>query len=272
MPHSQTKGPHTDMPALMRGVAGGLLLGTPLLFTQEIWRLGATLRRPTILALLVVASLMSVSLAHFIGFERGRTKRPIEDAVVAIGVSLLLSGGLLLLLRRIDGTHSLLSIVGIVVLTSLPIVIGFSLGNALAPKDGGKGAKEMTGTVGDLLAAAAGTIVLTLSIAPTEEPLLIAGESTTWHLVAIVAVSLIVSYAMVFYAEFGGKEQRRASDGSAQGPLTETALAYLVAMAICTVLLAAFGRIDGNPLSELPAIVVLAFPGALGGALGRMLI
>lgn len=272
MSHTSKAGAHTDMPALMRGVAGGLMLGTPLVYTQEIWRLGATLHRSAILALLAAVFLISFALAHYIGFQRGRTQRPLEDAIVGAGLSLILAAGLLVLLGRFDGSQSIVSVVGITALTSLPIAIGFSIGNALTPTGGGEGAKDMTGTAGDLLAAAAGAAVLVLNIAPTEEPLLLAGEMSTWHLVAVVFVSLALSYAMVFYAEFGGKKRRRAADGAAQGPLTETALAYLVALTVCAVLLVAFGRFDGGPSSELPMVIVLALPGSLGGALGRMLV
>lgn len=262
----------TDLPALMRGVAGAMLLGAPLVYTQEVWRHGATMGPWVIALLFAVAFAISVALSGYVGVERGRTYRPVEDAVLGAGLSLLLAAGVLLLLRRIDLTMSLPSLAGVIALTSLPMMIGFSIGNALAPRSGGEGAQRMTGTPGEILAAAAGTIVLTLNIAPTEEPVQIAGELTVWHLAAVVLVSLALSYLIVFYAEFDGKEQRRASDGAAQHPVTETALAYLVAVALCGLMLAAFGRFNGLGGVELAAVIVLALPGSLGGALGRMLV
>lgn len=269
---SHTADSHTDMPALMRGVAGGLLLGTPLVYTQEVWQHGGTMRPALILALFGLGFLINVALARYVGVESGRTYRPLEDAVVGTGVSIVLSVSLLTLLRRIDLGMSMETITGIIALTSIPVGIGSSVGNALAPSGGGTGSEKMTGTSGELLAAAAGTVLVAMNIAPTEEPILMAGELTVWHLAAVVAVSLVLSYAIVFYAEFGGKEQRRASDGATQGPLTETVLAYLVALVLCSFMLAAFGRLDGVNGVALSSVIVLALPGALGGALGRMLV
>lgn len=256
----------------MRGVAGALLLGGPLVYTQEVWRHGATMRPGLIALLLAIAFTISLSLARYVGVERGATFRPLQDAVMGAGISLIVAAAVLFMLRRIDLEMSLATLTGIVSLTSMPMMIGFSIGNALAPSSGGEGSERMTGTTGELLAAAAGAIVLTLNIAPTEEPVQIAGELTLWHVAVVVVASLALSYLIVFYAGFGGKDLRRASDGATQHPVTETALAYLVAIVVCAVMLGAFGRLDGAGGAELAAVIVLAFPGSLGGALGRMLV
>lgn len=269
---SSRKAEHTDLPSLMRGVAGGLLLGVPLVFTQEIWEHGGSMRPRSTLIVLLVAMLLTAALTHYVGFERGSVQRPFEDTVIALGLSQIIAAGLLLLLRRIDMEMSLGTIVGVIALTSVPISLGFAIGNALAPPEGANGSEKMTGTPGELLAAAGGTLVLALNIAPTAEPILIAGSLTMWHLIAVIAVSMLGSYMIVFYAEFGGKEQRRASDGAAQGPLTETVLAYLTAFALCAALLAVFGRFHEGASAGLAASIVLALPGSLGGALGRMLV
>lgn len=256
----------------MRGVAGGVLLGVPLLYTQEVWTHGASVDPYVILMLLGVAFGMSVALNYYVGFEKGRTHRPVRDALLGTGISIVLAALLLLLLDRIRVGMPHAAVTGTIALTAVPIAIGFALGNALAPSEGGKGSGDMAGSAGDLLAAGAGAVLLALNIAPTEEPILLAGEMGWIRLVAVVGVSLALPYLIVFYAEFGGREARRASDGATQGPFVETVLAYLVAFALSAVLLAAFGRteaIDGVALSET---VVLAFPASLGAALGRMLV
>lgn len=256
----------------MRGTAGGVLLGGPLVYTQEVWQHGATLHPLLILAVLVVTFGIATALSYYVGFERGRTRRPLEDAVVGMGLSVILSAALLAMLGRISPGMSMGNIAGVVALTTVPVAIGFAVGNALAPTKGGEGAQRMTGAAGDLAAATGGTIVFVLNIAPTEEPILLASELSALQLTGLVAASLVLSYLIVFYAEFGGKEQRRASDGATQGPLTETVLAYLVAFTVCAVLLAVFGRLERLDAVSLSEVVVLAFPGALGGALGRMLV
>ncbi|MGH2784278.1 MAG: DUF2391 family protein, partial [Actinomycetota bacterium] len=116
------------------------------------------------------------------------------------------------MLDRIWFGMPLENMLGVVGITSVPVGIGFAIGNALAPREGGKGAKAMTGGQGDLLAAAGGAIVLALNIAPTEEPLRLAQELGWLRLSLLVGASLLLPYLIVFEAEFGGRHDRRAHD------------------------------------------------------------
>jgi putative integral membrane protein (TIGR02587 family) len=222
----------------MRGVAGGAILGVPLLYTQETWLHGRTVSPLLILAGLSATFAVNVALSHFVGFRPGRTHRPTEDAVVGMGLSVLVAVLLLVLLERVGSGMSFENVVGVTALTAIPVSLGFAVGSALAPKGGGEKAEEIPGGGGDLLAAAAGALVFALNIAPTEEPILLAAELDGVRLSLLVVASLVLPYLMVFYAEFGGREQRVASDGATQGPLTETLLAYAVAFAVSAAMLA----------------------------------
>lgn len=264
--------PAVTAPDLMRGVAGGVLLGVPLLYTQEVWAHGASVEPLIVLLLLGVAFGLAVALNYYVGFEKGRGRRPLRDAIIGSGLSLILAALLLLLLDRIQIGMPHAIVTGTIALTAVPIMIGFAIGNALAPREGGKGSERMAGGAGDLLAAAGGAILLALNIAPTEEPILLAGELGWARLGLIVGVSLLLPYLIVFYAEFEGADARRASDGATQGPLVETLLAYLVAFSLSALLLASFGRTEALDSIALSETVVLAFPAALGAALGRMLV
>src|SRR5687767_13961344 len=121
----------------MRGVAGGFVLGVPLVYTQEVWFHGGNLSPLAILGLLAASFL-------------------------------------LILLRRINFDMGFGPPLGIIALSAVPISLGFALGNSLAPKEGGRLEGEAPGGFGDLLAAAGGAVILVLNIAPTEEPLLLA--------------------------------------------------------------------------------------------------
>jgi putative integral membrane protein (TIGR02587 family) len=256
----------------MRGVAGAVILGLPLVYTQEVWLHGATIRPVVILGLLVVSFGLNLALSRFVGFESGRTHRPLEDAVVGFGCSFLLAGALLFMLDRIQVSMPFDNVVGIIALTSIPTSLGFALGNALAPVGGGEGADEMKGSSGELLAAGAGAVVLSLNIAPTEEPILLAYQLDPVRLVSLVVVGIGLSFLIVFHAEFGGVKGRKQTPGVIQSPAVETLLAYLVAFVIAGGLLAAFGELDGVNSSSLAEVVVLAFPASMGAALGRLLV
>ncbi len=256
----------------MRGVAGGVILGLPLIYTQEVWLHGATLH-PFVLTLMLAASFgLNYSLSKYVGFERGRTKRPLEDAAVGFGLSFLLAATLLFLLDRINFSMQLENVLGIVAFTAIPTSLGFALGNALAPEEGGTGSQEMKGGAGDLLAAAAGAVVLCLNIAPTEEPVLLAYQIDIVRLVLIIVMSLTLSYLMVFYAEFGGVAGRSQSEGMVHHPIVETLLAYLVAFSVAGLLLVTVGEIDDLGGASLAEAVVLSFPASMGAALGRLLV
>jgi putative integral membrane protein (TIGR02587 family) len=265
-------GKATSAEDVMRGVAGGALLGVPLLYTQETWLHGRSVSPVLILAGFLATFAVNVALSYFVGFRPGRTHRPTEDAVVGMGLSVLLSALLLVLLDRVGRETSLENVLGVAALTAIPVSIGFSVGVALAPRGGGQKAEQIQGGVGDLLVAAAGALVFALNIAPTAEPMLIAAELDGVRLGLLVVASVVLPYLMVFYAEFGGRERRRASDGATQGPITETLLAYAVAFVVSAAMLAMFGRVDALNGAATARVVTLAFPASIGAALGRMLI
>ena len=256
----------------MRGVAGGVILGVPLIYTRETWLHGSSVSPLIILLGLAIAFAANVALCYFIGFRPGRTHRPVEDAIVGMGLSILLSAVLLGLLARFDGGTSFENALGIIALTAMPVSLGFAVGSALAPAEGGEGSGRNTGGVADLAIAAAGALVFALNIAPTAEPVLLAAELGEVQLALLVVASLVLPYAIVFFAEFGGRDQRVAHDGATQGPLIETILAYAVALGISAALLVLFGRIDAIDGTALAQVVVLAFPASIGSALGRLIV
>ena len=257
---------------VMRGVAGGVLLGVPLLYTQETWLHGRSISPVIILGGLLGTFAINVALSYYVGFRPGRTHRPIEDALVGMGLSVLLSVLLLLLLDRVGQETDLENVLGVAALTAIPVSIGFSIGVALAPRSGAEKSEEIPSGGGDLLVAAGGALVFALNIAPTEEPILLAAELDGVRLGLLVVASLVLPYLMVFFAEFGGRDRRVASDGATQGPLTETLLAYAVAFVVCAAMLAMFGRMDELNGAATARVVTLAFPASIGAALGRMLI
>ena len=93
----------------------------------------------------------------------------------------------------------------------------------------------------------------------------------TIGVLGVMAFSLVVSYVIVYEAGFGDEEKRRQERGVLQHPLTETAVSYVVALAIAALMLLFFGGLAGAPASwALQQTVVLGLPAAIGGAAGRL--
>jgi putative integral membrane protein (TIGR02587 family) len=287
----------------VRALSGAFLFGTPLLFTMEMWDLGATVAPWRLLLFLVVALLASAGLAYSTGF-RHQEGRPslvasLEEAVDAVAVGVVASVCVLLALNRISLGDSLGGAAGKVAVQTVPLALGASVANAVFARGGrqgdaedeGKGAQPprdgdkdkpsggaaraapgpWTATLIDVGATMVGAVFVCVSIVPTDEVPLLASGMTYWHELALIALTLAVSYAIVFASGFDPEGNERP-EGILQHPLSETAVAYVVSLAISLAALLLFNRVTPEePLGfAVSQTLVLAFPAAVGGAAGRL--
>src|SRR5699024_10129710 len=117
---------------------------------------------------------------------------------------------------------------------------------------------------------AVGGVFIGLSIAVTDEIPMIAAAISWWHLFALIGMSLLLSYIIVFASGF----DTTTPPGPFQHPFTETMLAYLISLLVAFVMLVIFERLTlEDPLQEMiRQTVVLALPATIGGAGGRLVI
>lgn len=266
----------------VRGVSGGLLFGIPLLFTMELWWIGAAARPVPLAGVLLVTFAAVVVLTKAAGFRRSADVRwsdVLVDSVEAVALGLICVAGVLVLLREITTATPLGEAVGKVVYAAAP----FSLGVAVARhvlRQGRDDSVDDTGagghphpTFADLGATAVGALFVGLNIAPTEEVPMLTAALAPPALLAMMAASLVASYAIVYEAGFGDQAKRRHQEGVLQHPLTETVVAYLVALGSAALMLFFFGGLAGDPAAwALSQVVVLGLPAAVGGAAGRIAI
>lgn len=287
-----------------RAVAGGLLVGLPLLYTMEVWFDGASLPPARIVVLVSVAFVLVVAFNLIAGFRRDRTLLGVVvDSVEAMGIAMGIATVTLWLIGQLDDA-ALSAAAGKIALESIPVAFGVSLartqfsgpsgdgaatgkGKRSTRKRGGEAAsgaeanevelmdqpgRAHAGPGGRLVLTAAGALIFALNIAPTEEVVLVAASTDGVHLVALVIASLLVTLALVFWANFAGGG---AADGSSplDQPVAETVAAYATSLGVALLLLWAFGRTSNTgPAAILSMIVVLGFVAAVGGAVGRLLI
>lgn len=262
---------------LIRAATGGLLLGVPLLFTLEMWAIGTHTEPRQIAGLLALTFLLLFALNRTAGF-RSRADTTLGDAlidsVVALAVAIVVVAGVLALLGEIDAETSVRHALGKVANEVVPFSIGIGLArhflreDRAEPDEGDE--QGLSATVADVGATVAGAMVIALSIAPTDEVGVLAGQLEGVRLVFVIAVSLAASYGIVFVAGFANQRSRLAQRGVIQHPVTETVVCYLVALAVSWALLELFQRSDGSPAHRLTAVVVLGLPAAVGGAAGRL--
>jgi putative integral membrane protein (TIGR02587 family) len=116
-----------------------------------------------------------------------------------------------------------------------------------------------------------GALFLSFSIAPTDEISMLAAELDYAHALALIALSLLVTYVIVFASGFGTGQHEQ--QGPFQSPLTETVLAYVLSLLVALAALFLFDRIEwGDPLAEIVAMVLVLGLPAVGGAAGRLVV
>jgi len=298
---------------LVRGASGGLLFGVPLLYTMEVWWTGTTSRPPVMLAVLALLTVPVFALNRTGGFRASRDRRlgdAAADTIEAIALGLVVTAGVLVLLREITPETPIAAALGKVVFESLPFCLGIGVarhflhGDRADDDDEDTGAEsspstprsdrapgedrseaagpddesddkddgDSGGTIADLGASTIGAVFVAVSIAPTDEVPMIASAMTPAWLMVMVGASLVVSYAIVFVAGFTRQDRRHSHRGIFQRPITETVVCYLLALLAALVLLWCFQR-GLHPWTDvLTRVVVLGVPAAIGGAAGRLAI
>lgn len=266
--------------AFTRAFAGAFLFGVPLLFTMEVWWLGAYSDLWKLLVMLAVAFLANLGLTYASGFKRDRTfAMSIDQAIDVVAVGIVAATVTLLVLDRIAPGDPIDSILGKIIVQAAPLSIGASVANEIF---GRRGERTRNGDDGsfeqgpwhaffsDIGATAIGGVFVGMSIAPTEEVPMLAAGLDYHHLIALVGLTLVISYGIVFASGF----DRQRSEGLFQRPITETALSYLVSLLVALASLYLFGQVEpGDPLRDVVAqVLVLAVPTTIGGAAGRLVI
>ena len=229
-----------------------------------------------------IGLLANIHLTYFAGFKQETTFRSsVGQAVDALAVGVVASLTVLLVLNRVAVTDPLDATLGKIVLQTVPLSIGASVANLLlrpgegreGNDDGGK-QSPWRAVLNDMGATAAGASFVGMAIAPTEEIPMLAAEMSYAHELALIALSLLLTYAIVFESGFDPQAGGAGNEGPFHRPITETALAYLVALLVAFLILFLFDQIKlGDPLTSVVSqTLVLGLPAAIGGAAGRLVI
>lgn len=287
-----------EFDAYARAAGGAILFGVPLLFTMEMWWIGAVQPAAHLLAFVVVAFAANVLLARMSGYrpDHGSLRTDVESAIGALALGAVISAVMLLALGRITGASSLAGIIGMVAVQMIPLSIGASVANVVfsagrADSDDGEGEQDdgseqqpteaeqaklrRSALLNDIGATIAGAIFIGFSIAPTDEIPMLATGLGKLNVVAVFVITLISGYVIVFASGFDPEHRNGDGSGGAfQHPLTETVLATVISLVVAAGLLIGFGQISaGVPFhTALMYTLVLGVPASIGGAAGRVVI
>lgn len=262
---------------LGRAFAGAILFGLPLLMTMEMWSLGFSLEPLHLLQFAVINFLVLVVLARESGFERtSGWGEDVMDAFAAYAVAALWSFLSLWLLGIIAVDQPPGEVIGMVALESVPASFGAMIGSKLlgSREEGGPDAMRERATYGgQLFLMLAGALFLGFSVAPTEEMILIAFLMSPLQSIGLILLSILLLHGFVYTVGFKGQEKPAGPTGFWSIFLRFTVTGYAIAALVALYLLWTFGRIEGAGIPHIVATVaVLAFPGAVGAALARLVV
>lgn len=269
-----------ELAAFGRAFSGSFLFGVPLLFTMEMWWIGTYADLWKLVVFLLLALIANLGLTYFAGFKQDRTTLQfVDQAIDAVAVGVVGSFVVLLVLNRISLSDPLDSIVGKIIVQAVPLSLGASLANIVFGKGGDRqgddassGDNQWRALLNDIGATAIGGIFIGFSIAPTDEVPMLAAGMTFPHELALIGLTLLIGYLIVFVSGFDPEVHGQKSRGPFQRPLTETSMSYLVSLVVAVVALYLFDRIEfHDPLQTVVSqTLVLGVPTMVGGAAGRL--
>ncbi|OUC12694.1 MAG: hypothetical protein B0A82_21130 [Alkalinema sp. CACIAM 70d] len=127
-------------------------------------------------------------------------------------------------------------------------------------------------TFNDILATMTGALIIAFSIAPTDEVKTLAANTSGPWLILTIMASLLISYGIVFEANFSDQNKRRKQRGLFQTPLSETVMSYLISLVVACGMLWFFQLLQWGdpPTLWLSYTIILGLPATIGGAAGRL--
>ncbi len=256
---------------LGRAFAGALVFNIPLLMTMEMWEQGVVMDRWRLLSFILCGLPLLYGLSCYAGFSKRRgLVNDALDTAVALAVGFVTASLLLILFGVVEWDAPPREALGMVALQAIPGAMGALLARRqLSGESGGDTDEDQASYFGELFLMAAGALFFALNIAPTEEIILIAYKATPAHVLALIAVSILLLHLIVFKAGFAGQEDA----DHAAAFLHFTLPGYAIALGISLFTLALFGRVDGHSVAGVvQTLIVLGFPASIGAAAARLLV
>ncbi|MCA1604434.1 MAG: TIGR02587 family membrane protein [Acidobacteria bacterium] len=263
-----------------RGVAGGLMFSLPLLYTMEVWWAGFIAHPWRLLIYMLATFVLLLGYNRYGGLRRDASKMEVAiDSIEVMGLGLVIAGVVLFLLARITLEMPVNEIAGLIVVEAMTVAIGVSVGTAQlgagGEEDEGLGETPNKNDIhfgSQMVFAFCGAVLFAANVAPTEEIVMLAIETSWVKLMGLAILSLLIAFLILHYSNFKGASQFVRADHSTV-ILLGTVVTYAIALSSAALILWFFGRFDGVTLfTALAQTVVLGVAATLGASAGRLLL
>jgi putative integral membrane protein (TIGR02587 family) len=263
-----------------RGIAGGLMFSLPLLYTMEVWWAGFVAEPMRLIVYIAATFLLLLGYNQYAGLHSDACwSEVVIDSVEEMGLGLLVAAVVLFLLGQLETDMHPYEIIGKIAVEAMTVAIGISVGtaqlgggnNQRTKGDAEASAQDEVTFRGQLVIAACGAMLFAANVAPTEEIVMIASEARVSKLLGLVALSILLTGAILYYIEFTGSGRFVQADGVVS-VFVGTVVTYAVALVISAAVLWFFGRFDQALITCVAQTVVLGLAASLGASAGRLLL
>ncbi len=281
-----------EIQEIIGGASGGFLFGIPLIYTMEVWFIGAYVQPPVLLGILAITFIIVLLINRIEGFRPQESETwlgAIAETFETLAIGIVCSALMLIILQRIDLQTSLTEALGQIIFEGVPFSVGVAFSRSLlsgnpegdseannqsnsSPSSRNQKSIVWHDTIADFSATIIGALFIAFSIAPTDEVTMLAASANSPWLLLIMAASLLISYAIVFASTITNYQQRRQQSGLFQTPQSETVISYILSLFVGMMMLWFFQKVSvSDPwFLWLRYGIILSLPASIGGAAGRL--
>jgi putative integral membrane protein (TIGR02587 family) len=261
---------------LVSAFGGALLFGMPMLMTLEMWSLGFFID-PRRLALFILLNVpLLIGLSYYAGFEEtDYFVEDVMDAFTAYAVGFAAAALMLWLLAIIGPGMSADEIIGKIAIQAVPASIGAMLVRSqLGERQRKEEKRRDSHYAGGLFLTAVGALFFSISLASTEETVVLATGMSPAHFLGLMLLSLALLHGFFWVVVRRGKTDLPAGEATFSLVFFRyTVTGYAIALLISALILWIFSRTGGLGMEELVrSMVVLGLPAALGAGAARLVL
>lgn len=261
-----------------QGVTGGLIFSLPLLYTMEMWWRGFTAPPSYLIVGIGVTYMLLLGYNRYAGMRTDSSWWEVaRDSFEELGLAFIVSFLILLLLNRINFNMSVYEIIGKLVVESMIVAIGVSVGTARLGRTGENGKQgksnekkgKVYNTLNYITLSACGAVIFVAAVAPTMEIKKLAVTSGKVNILIMVFVSLVLSTIILYFSNFTGTSGEKPPVGRM---VYELVVSYAVAILVALGMIWFFGRMENSFVLVASEVAVLGVPASIGASAGRLLI